>query len=97
MGESTRESTVLHRPAVEPVPERVLELMERDGWTPTQVRALIASYRELRKHQGAFSVRAIKALHSLRANCDTSSKTTTVCVAELSVVLQEIEEMARHG
>lgn len=44
---SSRESSLLHRPATEPVPEETLAGMERDGWTPTQVRALIASYRLL--------------------------------------------------
>ena len=38
---------LLHRPAPEPVADEVLTAMERDGWTPTQVRALIASYRLL--------------------------------------------------
>lgn len=42
-----RASSLLQRPATELVPEEVLAGMERDGWTPTQVRALIASYREL--------------------------------------------------
>lgn len=42
-----RDTSVVHRPATELVPESVLAGMERDGWTPTQVRALIASYREL--------------------------------------------------
>jgi hypothetical protein len=42
-----RASTILHRPTAELVPEETLAAMERDGWTPTQVRALIASYRML--------------------------------------------------
>ncbi len=29
-------------------PDSVLASMERDGWTPTQVRALIESYRRLK-------------------------------------------------
>lgn len=36
-----------HRPAAEHIPEAVLADMEQNGWTPTQVHALIASYREL--------------------------------------------------
>jgi hypothetical protein len=27
--------------------DAVLDSMERDGWTPSQVRALVAAYREL--------------------------------------------------
>jgi hypothetical protein len=42
-----RASSLLHRPATELVSEETLAGMERDGWTPTQVRALIAGYREL--------------------------------------------------
>lgn len=38
---------LFHRPAPELVSDEVLTAMERDGWTPTQVRALIASYRLL--------------------------------------------------
>lgn len=48
MGERVRrEEMLLHRPATELVSEGTLAGMERDGWTPTQVRALIASYRLL--------------------------------------------------
>lgn len=36
---------LLHRPAPELVADEVLVGMERDGWTPTQVRDLIRSYR----------------------------------------------------
>lgn len=35
------------RPTTDLVPESVLVGMEQNGWTPTQVRALIASYREV--------------------------------------------------
>lgn len=31
----------------QPISRTVLNAMERDGWTPTQVRALIAGHREL--------------------------------------------------
>lgn len=34
-------------PAPELIPDEVLASMERDGWTPTQVRDLIKRYREL--------------------------------------------------
>ena len=50
-----REETVLHRPATELVPESVLAGMERDGWTPTQVRELIASYRALKSDAGTLA------------------------------------------
>lgn len=43
-----RDPSIHHRPAAELVPDSVLDGMERDGWTPSQVRALIASYRQLR-------------------------------------------------
>lgn len=38
---------LLHRPAPELVSDEVLTAMERDGWTPTQVRELIRGYRAL--------------------------------------------------
>jgi hypothetical protein len=44
-----REDTLLQRPPVELISEEALAGMERDGWTPTQVRALIQSYRALAK------------------------------------------------
>ena len=44
---TARDTTILHRPATDLVPESVLVGMEQNGWTPTQVRELIASYREL--------------------------------------------------
>lgn len=97
-----RDTSIHHRPATELVPDSVLDGMERDGWTPSQVRALIASYRllardvaELRHPPQNFSGRALSALCHLRAACDTSSRTAEVSVMSLSTVLQEMTE-GRH-
>lgn len=62
-----READLLHHPAPELVSDEVLTAMDRDGWTPTQVRELIASYRhlardvlELREELGAKPDRSAK-------------------------------------
>lgn len=37
----------MRKPPPVTVSDAVLDSMDRDGWTPAQVRALVAAYREL--------------------------------------------------
>lgn len=85
----------------EAISSEALTRMERDGWTPAEVRALIASYRELARRATAgrpfeLSSRSLSALCHLRAACDTSSATAVVSVQELSALLVEITEDVSH-
>ncbi len=47
-------------PAPDLLSDEVLTAMERDGWTPGQVRALIASYRLLRREVEWYRERMVR-------------------------------------
>lgn len=90
---SNREDDLIQRPAPELVSPAVLDRMERDGWTPSEVRALIASYREVAyRRRPELSLRSWETLYHLRSACDTSSSVTAVSVEKLSALLHELGE-----
>lgn len=53
-------------PAPDVVSDAVLDTMDRDGWTPSQVRALIASYRHLKHEVASLRRDIVSAVEKVR-------------------------------